>query len=476
MVFYLFFRSPCNIQVLNELGIRVDVEEVHYPDGRVLIFHVPSRPTGTVIRSTGRYKIPMRAGESLCEMDDATLKSILNENSPDFSMTIVPGLSAADLDRKAITVFRDKWALKSKRDDYKTFSDDKLLRSAGLLSDKGLNYASLVLFAKKEKLDELLPDAEIIFEWRQNSASTAYDYRMSWREPFFAIYDAIWETINARNSRMPFQQGFIQREIFAFDEKSIREAVLNAVAHRDYTFKGQSVFIKASPDSFMITSPGGLPPGITPENILYKSYWRNRGIAEVFEKAGLVERSGQGMDDIFQASIRDGKGLPDLAKSDAYSVSLSIPARLKDKNFVLFLEKITNEKQVLFSFEEIFALEEIREKQRIDKTEALNKFLQLGIIERVGRGRGVHYILSHRYYSHQGKTGVHTRLRGVPREAQKQLIIEHLKRNKTGTAKDFRDIFPELSRFIINSLLRDLKKDAAIEFIGKTSGGYWRLK
>jgi ATP-dependent DNA helicase RecG len=144
-----------------------------------------------------------------------------------------------------------------------------------------------VLFGKKEKLDEFLPDAEIIFEWRQSSASIPYDYRMAWREPFFAIYDSIRGTINARNSRMPFQQGFIQREIYAFDEKSIREAVRNAVAHRDYTFKGQSIFIKASSDFFVITSPGGLPPGITPENILYKSYWRNRRIAEVFEKAGL---------------------------------------------------------------------------------------------------------------------------------------------------------------------------------------------
>ena len=149
---------------------------------------------------------------------------------------------------------------------------------------------------------------------------------------------------------------------------------------------------------------------------------------------------------------------------------------MKDKDFVLFLEKITNEKQIVFSFEEIFALEEIREKQRIDKTDSRDKFLQLGIIERVGRGRGTHYILSHRYYSHRGKTGVHTRLRGVPREAQKQLIIEHLKRNETGTANDFRDIFPELSRSVIDSLLKDLKKAGIIECLGKTRGGYWQLR
>ena len=69
----------------------------------------------------------------------------------------------------------------------------------------------------------------------------------------------------------------------------------------------------------MIESPGCFPPGITIENILYSTAWRNRCIAETFEKAGLVERSGQGMDDIFGNTIQEGKGLPDLSKSDAFS-------------------------------------------------------------------------------------------------------------------------------------------------------------
>ncbi|MBE7444099.1 MAG: hypothetical protein HS132_02140 [Planctomycetia bacterium] len=58
------------------------------------------------------------------------------------------------------------------------------------------------------------------------------------------------------------------------------------------------MFIKASPEEFIIESPGGFPSGITIENILYKTSWRNRSIAETFEKAGLAERSGQSMDDI----------------------------------------------------------------------------------------------------------------------------------------------------------------------------------
>jgi ATP-dependent DNA helicase RecG len=62
-------------ELLDKLGIRIDVEELFHSGKRVLIFHVPSRPTGSIIRSTGHYGIPMRAGESLREMDDLTLSS-----------------------------------------------------------------------------------------------------------------------------------------------------------------------------------------------------------------------------------------------------------------------------------------------------------------------------------------------------------------------------------------------------------------
>src|SRR3989337_4064999 len=74
-------------ELLQKLKIRVDVEELRHPDGRVLIFHIPPHPQGQVIRSSGKYF--MRAGESLVEMDNLTLKRILNETDIDFSSQIV---------------------------------------------------------------------------------------------------------------------------------------------------------------------------------------------------------------------------------------------------------------------------------------------------------------------------------------------------------------------------------------------------
>lgn len=465
-------------KLLQKIQLRVDVEEFTHPNGRIIIFHVPSRPIGRLVQSTGKYHFPMRAGESLTEMDQQTIKRILDESSPDFSSKVINGEKDIDkaLDLAAVDKFKKLWLKKRQSSSKHNISNEQMLKDLGLLTDKGINYACLILLGNKEKINQYLPDAEILFEWRQNSKSIPHDFRKGWKEPFINVYDDIAEVVLSRNSRYPYQEGLIQWEIYAFDEKSIREALLNAVAHRDYATTGQSIFIKASSEKFVVTSPGGFLPGITPENIIYKTQWRNRRLAEALEKVGLVERSGQGLNDIFEKTIRDGKGMPELSKSDAFSVTLEIPAKVQDQNFILFLENVNKEKNISLNLDYIFELEKIRENKKSDNLERRRKMSEMGIIEKVGKGRGTKYILSHRYYQFSGRPGIHTRLRGTSREQKKQLILNHLENNYRGTLADFKDVFPELKPMSISNLLRELKKEEKITYIGAKHSGYWKLK
>ena len=462
-------------ELFTKIKIRVDVEEFSYADQRVLIFHVPGRLRGQRVKSTGKYLYPMRMGDSLVEMDDQKTRQILNETQPDTTASVITGLSMDDLDKQAIDMFRQKWAEKAVRNEYRFFDDEKVLKNTGLIDSNGITLAGLILVGTHEALRKHLPDAEIIFEWRQTHSQTHYDFRKNWRASLVSIDDEIWNTINARNLRIPFQEGFFQREIWAFDEKSIREAVHNAVMHRDYSIRGRSVFIKASPQEFIIESPGGFFPPVNLNNFLFEKSWRNRLLAESFDKIGFAERSSQGLDDIFEKAIRDGKGLPDLSQSDSYTVRLSIPAQVKDKDFILYLERIGNERQIHLSFEEIYELEKIRENKKIENVEFKRKFLQMGIVERVGQTRGAKYILSHKYYVHKGKSGVYTRLRGLSREHKKELILEHLKKNKKGFAKEFKDAFDELNASDVSNLLRELKQEGKVIHEGSKKSGYWRL-
>jgi len=463
-------------EVYQAIGITVAVEEVPHPNGRVVVFDIPSRPVGQRVRSNGHYTYPIRRGESLGEMDDVVTKEILNEAQPDFSSSIVERLILNDLDEKAVENFRKRRSEKTGNSSLLIASLEQLLIDAELMRDGKLTFAALLLLGKPEKIAEFLPQAEIIYEWRNNPRQIHHDFRTSWRAPYFSIYDEVWNIINARNIRIPYQEGFIQNEVLAFDEKACREAVNNAIAHRDYSIRGRSIIIHASQEAISVISPGGFPNEITPENVLYAApHWRNRLIAEAFERTKLVERSGQGIDNIFETSIRQGKGLPDFEGTNNSTVQINIPAKVQDTEFIKFLEKVVNEKQESFSFDEIYELEKLREKKILQDLQHKEKFLKLGIVEKVGKTSGAKYILSHRYYSYQEKPGVYTRIKGFDRESKKKLILEHIRREGKGRREDFLDAFTELKPKDITNLLQELKKDGKIKREGSDRSGYWEL-
>ncbi len=463
--------------LLQNLGIRIDVEEKMYKEKRILIFHIPSRLICSIVESKGKYRYPMRAGSSLVEMSQDKIKEILNEAESDFSYQIVENFTLSDIDEEAINNFKKLWSEKQNKKEYLVFSTEKTLRAIGAMEGDKLNNSALILFGKKQKIDELLPCAEIIFEWRQ-SQKIRHDFRREWREPFFKIYNEIWENINVRNIRFPYHEGFIQREVIAFNKESIREALSNAIAHRDYDIQSASIFIKATPGKISIQSPGGFVNGVNVENILERSEWRNRRIAEIFQLAGLVERSGQGMDMIFDNTIREGKGFPDFLGTDNYAVVLNIPAEVKDENFIIFLEKITNQRQIILAFEEIFELEKIREKQEAMNLEFRKKFLELGLIENIGKGRGSKYILSRKYYEYEGKLWKHTQLVGASRDEKKLLILKHLEKSgKNGSRKnDLSNIFTEeIKEKEVQNILQELRRDEKIYASGKGRASRWFL-
>ncbi|MBI1812523.1 putative DNA binding domain-containing protein [Candidatus Peregrinibacteria bacterium] len=458
-----------------EPHLRVDVEELSHLYGRALIFHVPARPRGCPIRSNGKYTYPMRLGESLKEMDNETLRRIYAEIEEDFSARVVSSLTLSDLNGDALAEFRRRRAEKARNPSLLHASAEQLLRDVHLLDDRGVTFACLVLLGKRESIQMHLPQCEIIYEWRGAHGQIHHDFRVEWKEPYFLLYDIVWRTINERNIRTPYQEGFIQQEIWAFDEKSCREAVNNAVSHREYSLPG-SIYILASPSALAVVSPGGFPPGITSDNIIeHAPVPRNRLIAEVLEQTRLVERSGQGVDDIFQASIQQGKGLPSYDGTDASEVRISVPAAVQDAGFVRFVEKAINERQVALSMQEWVELENIRITGKTSAPQHRDKFLELGLIEQHGKTRDAHYVLSQEFYEHIGRRGIHTREAGLSRDAKKRLILEHLQRHGRVQRQELRDAFPNVPLRILSGMLQDLKDAGVIAHIGSRKTGYWVL-
>jgi ATP-dependent DNA helicase RecG len=460
------------------LPLRIDFDLIQHPKGPVVVFQVPPRPVGTPIQYKGIYW--MRKEDSLVGMSEDRLREIFAESGHDFSADICPGAGFDDLDPAAVENFRRRWVEKTRKAENPGLADRlaamkprDLLADAEAVIDGAVTYAALVLFGTVKTLGRHLAQAEVVFEYRSSDASGPAQDRREYRQGFFTFYDELWERINLRNDKQDFQEGFFVAPIATFNERPVREAVLNAISHRDYQLAG-SIFVRQFPRRLEIDSPGGLPSGITLENILDRQKPRNRRIAEIFTRCGLVERSGQGMNLIFEESIRQSKPVPDFARTDQYQVGLTLHGTVQDPAFVRFVEKVGKETTATFSTHDWLVLAAVARDEKVLKPLQghVQRLLDLGLIERVA---GRRCMLSRKYYEFVGRKAAYTRKKGLDREQNLGFLLKHITDNAATGSKleDLCQVLSALPVSHVQSLLRTLKRRGKAHSVGTTSAGRW---
>ena len=462
--------------LVERLRLKIECEETQHQGGRVLIFHIPSRPLGMAVEADGAFW--MRAGEALRAMTQDELRRIVLEAGPDYSAEVCAAAGIRDLDRAAVERFRGLWMEKSGNASLARVKVEQVLEDAELFSDGKITYAALILFGTRTALGRHLGQAETVFEYRSSEASIPYQQRLEFRQGFFAALDELWGAINLRNDVQQFQDGLFVRQIPTFNERVVREAILNAVTHRDYRLAG-SVFIRQFPQKLEVVSPGGLPAGITLDNILNRQSPRNRRVAEACAKCHLIERSGQGIDLMFRNLIEEGKPQPDFAGTDDHQVSVTLRGEVQNPQFLRFLEQVGRERETLFGTMDLITLDYVQRQQQVPEAfkPGLEHLLEQGIIERIGRGRGVRFLLSRRFYSFLGRRGRYTREKGLDRATQKELLVRHIRESEPEGARlaDLQDVLPDLSRTQVQTLLRELRDDERVTVVGVTRSGRWHL-
>ncbi|MBD9392734.1 ATP-binding protein [Acidovorax sp. ACV01] len=460
-----------------KLGHRIPVEELLLPEGRVVIVHVPPRLPGTAWEIDGRYF--KRAGDDLAALSGQELREMFAEAGPDFSAQPCPGASLDDLEPESIALFRERWAKKTGDPRRRELSALQTLRDAELLVDGDqVSYAALILFGTRAGLTRWLAQAELVFEYRSSEAAGPAADREEYRAGFFAWQDALWKKINLRNDRQSYQDDFFRMDLPTFDEVPVREALLNAVAHRDYRLGG-SIFVRQFAKRLEVVSPGGLPPGITPENIIDQQYPRNRRLAEALGRCGLIERSGQGLNLMMESAVRQGKPLPSFAGTAAHEVRLTLEGGVRNPAFVRFMERLGEETLRSFSTMDYLALERLHQEKELAPSlkERLPGLVAAGAVESIGRGKNTRYILSEALYATLGARGTHTRQRGLDRETNKALLIKHLSKQEGQGAPlaELRQVLPSLPESAVRDLLREMRTEGQLALVGERRWARWHL-
>lgn len=383
-------------EIYKRLQIRVHIAEEYEPSieaankKRVLIFNVPSRPIGKMLKFEG---VPlMRTGESLREMSDEEMYKILSEQEPDFSANECKGLTIEDLDPKAIEIMKQKYAEKNENPGFESVSDEQALSDLDLLVDGKLNYAALVLLGKSKAIKKFMPQNMVVIEYRNDPASIQYDDRIEIQQPLFLAVESIWSYINqpTLNPQIHISENAYIFDIKLFNKETIREAILNAITHRSMIVQND-VVIKQSPTELTITNAGGFPIGVDKSNVLtVNSTPRSKRLAEVLQKTGLVEKSGQGVDKMFTNCIMEAKPLPDFSATDNYQVSLTFRTEIRDIPFLVFIRQEQNKrpKHHKLNVFQLIAIYNVCFGEGLDiKQTTINELVTEGILLRTRNGK-----------------------------------------------------------------------------------------
>lgn len=468
--------------IYRDTGIRPKIYELYEDEtekkGRVLVIDVPPRPAGTVFKFED---VPlMRVGEELKPMSDEVYLSIIQENEPDFSQQVCRDATLDDLDSDALSVLKEKYARKQNNPIFLTLSNRQILSDLQLITDEGVTNAAVILLGKEDFIKRVYPQASVMLEYRHSESQITFDNRISYSQPFFIMIDRLWHDIDLRNGKFQIKEGPYIFDVPYFNEEVIRESINNAITHRDYTRHSETV-IKQYPQKLIVTNAGGFPHGVTIDNLLtVPSTPRNRLLADVLSKTGIVERSGQGVDKIFYRTLSEGKEAPDYSGSDAFNVELILSAIIQDKAFALFIESVQQnlaEDNKLSVFE-IVVLDKIR---RNEKTAALDKavikqLMDRNLIEKRGKTNGIHYILCRSYYEFTGNTAEYSKKSDWNTSQVTSIIIPFLTKYNKAKMGDFVKLLDgHLTRRQVRVYIQHMVDQNILTASGKGYGTYYEI-
>ena len=215
-------------------------------------------------------------------------------------------------------------------------------------------------------------------------------------------------------------EGMFRKNIPFFPIEVVRELVVNGLVHRTYTTRGD-IFINIFPDRLEIHSPGRLPFGVTPKNILSQSIRRNEHLSKIFYDLGLMEKEGSGFDLVYAKLLGSGKPLPIVKETDE-RVTVIVKKQFVSKEVVRLMDKASNEfslkqkelislgllaQQQSYTALEISSI--LNQNEEVGLRNWLGRLIDLELVIKTGKGKGTQYAVNPEFIrkiNFKGKTNL----------------------------------------------------------------------
>ncbi len=282
------------------LGFRVDVEEVNHPDGRVVVFHIPSRPRGTAYHLDGTYL--MRAGEELVPMSEDQLRKIFTEGEPDW----LQEYSVRGLDAQRVVELLDTQTFFELLNlpypaDQKGVLDR--LQQERLVDVEDGSYSirrlGALLLAKQlqDFLDIARKAPRVVVYTGTSKLDTKLDHSVI--KGYAVGFQEIVHFIMSQLPQNEVIQDALRKEVKLVPEIAIRELVANALIHQDFSIGGAAVMIEIYSDRVEISNPG--EPIVPVDRFIDGYQSRNERLADLMRRFAICEEKGSGVDKVIQS-------------------------------------------------------------------------------------------------------------------------------------------------------------------------------
>lgn len=396
------------------VSIRAEIIDEAKP---VLQICVPKSYSGIVATVSGKIlrrrlkadgqpeNIPMYPSEIATRLSDLRLL--------DYSTLPLTEASLDDFDPLELERMRQSILSYDGEKSLLELSNEELFKALGFVRDMNNRLMptvlGLLMIGRTESIKRFIPTHQTSFQVLEGTNVLINDdFTLS----ILASIEKLNTYLEAWNPQREIDMGLFRMPAPDFDKRALREAIVNAYSHRDYSRMGR-IRVSIADEGLTIANPGGFIEGVTVKNLLTaEPHGRNPALADALKRIGLAEKTGRGIDRIFEGSLIYGKTMPDYSASNTVTVSLFIPRSAPN---IQIAEMVSNEQKRLgrpLPINTLLVLNYLKDAPRSDNhqiSQALNlqeavvktvleKAIESGLVEAYGSGRGRNYILSKRVY------------------------------------------------------------------------------
>lgn len=423
--------------------ISVRAEVIYEESHNILKIEIP-RSRGVVATTWGkilRRRLKLDGSPEAIPMYPYEIPSRLSElGMLDYSAQPLDGAAIDDLDpNQRVRLRKIIQTRQGGEKNLLTLSDDELDIALRLVTKSGESYVptvtGMLLLGKEERIAELIPTAKATFQVLEGT-----DVRINEdsSKPLLELFENYETYIRAWNPERETEYGLFRIPIPEFDWSAFREGLVNAFCHRDYTMLGR-VRVSIDDEGLSISNPGGFIDGVNLKNLLtVEPHGRNPALADALKRIGLAEKTGRGIDRIFEGSIVFGRPWPDYSESTSQMVKLFIQRAKADLAFAKIVSDEQNRQGKSLSIYNLMILSVLNSERRITIDRivevtnlsenkirtAIELMIEQGLIEASGRGKNRTFILGAKIYKENKEAIQYVRQADIDSIRYPEMIIK----------------------------------------------------